>query len=126
MTRFGNVAILAIFRPFWRQIFCPKLPKKNFYKSFDVDIFRLEKLGYLLWRQIWRFLPKCWRLFCPNTWSLCCLQTIFEMPAVSFLFDGLLLNQFIQGQPSVHFKIGKSTVDFYYPAPSWCLRRLKG
>ena len=64
------VTILAIFRPFRLQIFGPKLAKKN-YKSFDVDILGLEKLGYLLWRQIWRFLPKCWRIFCPNTWSLC-------------------------------------------------------
>ena len=79
--RFGNlspswqfVTILAIFRPFWQQIFLPKIAKKFFYKSFDVDIFGLEKFVYLLWRKIWGFFPKCWRLFHPNTWSLLALQ----------------------------------------------------
>ena len=54
-------------------------------KVFDVDIlgskisFDVDSLGfknpkiysYVLWRQIWRFSPKCWRLFRLNTWSHC-------------------------------------------------------
>ena len=62
------VAILAIFGGVWQQFFCQKSP----VKSFDVDIFGFGKFIYVLWRQIWRFLPKCWRLFGPNTWSHCC------------------------------------------------------
>ena len=38
------VTILAIFKPFWQQIFCPKSPKNLLYKSFDVDILGLEKI----------------------------------------------------------------------------------
>ena len=59
------VTILANFRGFWRQFLCPKSPM---YKFFDVGILWLEKFIYLLWRQILRFLPKCWWLFCLNTW----------------------------------------------------------
>ena len=60
------VAILAIFGGLWRQFFCQKLPV---HKSFDVDILGFEKFVYVLWRQIWRLLSKCWRLFGLNTWS---------------------------------------------------------
>ena len=60
------VAILAIFGGVWRQFFCQKSPV---HKSFDVDILGFGKFIYVLWRQIWRLLPKCWWLFGVNTWS---------------------------------------------------------
>ena len=60
------MAILAILGGVWRQLFCQKLPV---HKSFDVDILGFEKFIYVLWRQIWRLLPKCWLLFGLNTWS---------------------------------------------------------
>ena len=57
---------MAIFGGVWRQFFCPKSPV---YKSFDVDILGFGKFTFVLWRQIWRFLPKSWLLFGLNTWS---------------------------------------------------------
>ena len=60
------VTILAIFGGIWWQFFCPK---SQVYKSFDVDILGFGKFIYVLWWQIWRFLPKCWLLFGLNTWS---------------------------------------------------------
>ena len=57
VTRFGNLS------PFWQfleafgdNFFCLKSP---IYKSFDEDILGFEKFIYLLWQQIWQFLPKC-------------------------------------------------------------------
>ena len=60
------VAILVIFGGVWRQFFCQTSPVPV-HKSFDVDILGFGKFIYELQRQIWRFLPKCWRLFGLNT-----------------------------------------------------------
>ena len=83
VTRFGDLSPFWQFLdPFGDKFFAQNRQKIFFNKSFDVNIFGLEKLGYLLWRQIWRFLPKCWRLFCPNTWSLWLLETSCECRSV--------------------------------------------
>ena len=47
------LAILAIYGMLWRFIF-PKIAKKW---KFDLDVLGFEKFIYLMWRQIWQFLP---------------------------------------------------------------------
>ena len=72
-----DMAICRHFGNFGRclvTIFCQKSPV---HKSFDEDILAsiflcilgFGKFIYVLCRQIWRFLPKCWQLFGLNTWS---------------------------------------------------------
>ena len=67
VTRYGDLL------PFWQFskafgdiFFCQKSPV---HKSFDVNILGFGKFFYVLWWQIWQFLPNCWRLFGLNTWS---------------------------------------------------------
>ena len=63
--------------------------------SFDVDIlgFKNPKIySYVLWRQIWRFLPKCWRLFRLNTWSHWSIQSGHVAGSVLVIFPLNLFN----------------------------------
>ena len=65
---FAIYTILVVFGGFWQKFIWPKSPV---HRSFDVDILGLEKFIYLLWWQIWRFLPKCWWFFLWKTKSHC-------------------------------------------------------
>ena len=82
-----DMAICRYFGNFGRclvTIFCQKSPV---HKSFDEDILAsiflcilgFGKFIYVLCRQIWRFLPKCWQLFGLNTWSHCFLPLVGDV-----------------------------------------------